>query len=166
MNSVELLKDVARRPLEEAKALEDELTPQNLNVHPGHDNSIAWLLWHAAREIDEQLSALSGQEPVWVAQGFSQRFGLDLKERDMGFGHSPQQARSVQVDDPSLLIEHLEAVVSKQLDYLSSLAEDDLEQIVDRNWDPPVTRGARLVSISLDALAHVAQAAYITGMER
>ncbi|GAA1112962.1 hypothetical protein HNR24_002168 [Nesterenkonia jeotgali] len=37
--------------------------------------------------------------------------------------------------------------------------------MIDAGWNPPVTRGARLISISLDALAHIAQAAYITGMD-
>ena len=36
--------------------------------------------------------------------------------------------------------------------------------MVDEQWDPPVTRGARLVSILDDAAQHIAQAAYVLGM--
>ncbi|MBE1515138.1 mycothiol transferase [Nesterenkonia halotolerans] len=164
MSSVEILKDVARRPRDEAQALCSALTPTLLNAHPHHDNSIAWLLWHSAREIDEQIATLSGQETVWIAQGFEGRFNLGLKDHDMGFGHSSSQARKIHVEDADLLLEHLDAVVQAHLDYLDSLSDADLDEVIDEQWDPPVTRSARLISVSLDAVAHVNQAAYITGM--
>lgn len=165
MDSIDILEDVARRPLDEAEALRPQLAPELLNVHPGHDNSVAWLLWHSAREIDEQLSALSGQAPVWTAQGFKERFALDLADHEMGLGHTGEQARQIRVDDPALLLEHLLAVVDAQLTYLESCSPANLSEVIDDQWDPPVTRGARLVSMSLDAVAHVAQAAYIAGMK-
>ncbi|MBA8922236.1 hypothetical protein [Nesterenkonia jeotgali] len=93
MNSIELLHDIARRPLEQAQELRPALTAQALNAHPHHDNSIAWLLWHSAREIDEQLAGLSGEPTVWTAQGFAARFALDLDEHEMGFGHTGTDAR-------------------------------------------------------------------------
>ncbi|MCH8566261.1 DinB family protein [Nesterenkonia sp. LB17] len=164
MSSIEILKDIARRPLEEVHALRPALTSELLNAHPHHHNSIAWLLWHSAREIDEQLASLSGQEPVWTVQGFAERFALDLGAHDMGFGHTGTHARRIRVSDPDLLLEHLRAVVEAQLSYLDSLGEADLEEVIDTQWHPPVTRGARLISLSLDAVAHIAQAAYVTGM--
>lgn len=165
MSSIEILHDIARRPLEEAQALRPALTPELLNAHPQHHNSIAWLLWHSAREIDEQLASLSGAETVWTAQGFAERFDLDLADREMGFGHTGAEARRIRASDPDLLLEHLRAVVEAQLSYLKTLDDADLEQIIDPQWNPPVTRAARLVSISLDAVAHIAQAAYILGMD-
>jgi len=47
--------------------------------------------------------------------------------------------------------------------YLSTLDEADLDRVVDRNWDPPVTAGVRLVSVVADDLQHAGQAAYIRG---
>ena len=35
-----------------------------------------------------------------------------------------------------------------------------LDEVVDRSWDPPVTRAARLVSIIDDAAQHSGQAVY------
>lgn len=165
MNSIELLHDIARRPLEQAQELRPALTAQALNAHPHHDNSIAWLLWHSAREIDEQLAGLSGEPTVWTAQGFAARFALDLDEHEMGFGHTGTDARGIQASDPDLLLEHLRAVVAAQLAYQETLSETDLDEVTDAGWNPPVTRAARLISISLDAVAHIAQAAYITGMD-
>jgi len=48
--------------------------------------------------------------------------------------------------------------------YLAGLADADLDRIVDRNWDPPVTLGVRLVSVVDDCLEHVGQAAYVRGL--
>jgi len=165
MTSIDILKDIAQRPLDEALALRSSLTPELLNAHPHHDNSVAWLLWHSAREIDEQLAALSGEATVWTAQGFDQKFDLGLAAHEMGFGHSGSDARKIRVNDADLLLEHLRAVVDAQLSYLDSLREEDLSAVIDDQWDPPVTRSSRLISISLDAVAHIAQAAYIAGMK-
>ncbi|WP_017793931.1 mycothiol transferase [Leucobacter salsicius] len=164
MNAIEILIDLARRPQAAAEHVRAQLSVEFLNTHPHHDNSIAWLLWHAAREIDEQLVDLSGGESVWVAQGFAARFVLEVGDREHGYGHAPGQARAIVVHDPDLLIEHLNAVIEAQVAYLAALDEGELGRIVDERWDPPVTLAARMVSMSVDAAEHVAQAAYITGM--
>ena len=49
---------------------------------------------------------------------------------------------------------------------LERLTAADLERIVDRRWDPPVTLGVRLVSIASDSLQHAGQAAYLRGYLR
>lgn len=164
MNAIDILIDLARRPQAAAEHLRGSLTPELLNAHPHHDNSVAWLLWHAAREIDEQLSAISGTEAVWTAQGFAARFGLDVAPDELGYGHSPEQARAIIVTDADLLVEHLSAVVEAQVAYLTGLAPADLSRIVDERWDPAVTLAARMVSMSYDAGEHVAQAMYVAGM--
>jgi hypothetical protein len=35
---------------------------------------------------------------------------------------------------------------------------------VDDNWDPPVTRGVRLVSVLSDDMQHAGQAAFVKGL--
>lgn len=164
MNAIEILIDLARRPQAAAAHLRGRLTAEMLNAHPHHDNSIAWLLWHAAREIDEQLADISGHTSVWQSQGFAERFGLPVGEQEHGYGHSPAQARAIIVHDPDLLFEHLDAVIDAQVTFLSALDERELDRIVDERWDPPVTLSARMVSMSVDAAEHVGQAAYIAGI--
>ena len=44
------------------------------------------------------------------------------------------------------------------------MTPDDLDRIVDRRWDPPVTLGVRLVSIADDEIQHAGQAAYARGL--
>jgi hypothetical protein len=47
---------------------------------------------------------------------------------------------------------------------LEGLTPDDLDRVVDKRWDPPVTLGVRLVSIADDSLQHAGQAAYVRGL--
>lgn len=165
MNSIDILLDLAARPLEAARALHPQLTAELLNAHPHHDNSVAWLLWHAAREIDAQVSHLSGDEPVWTAQAFDSRFEFSAEANDMGYGHSPRRAREIVTADAGLLFAHVEAAVEAQRAYIGGLDPAELDDVIDDSWDPPVTRGARLISISADAVAHLGQASYIVGMD-
>ncbi|AQP43568.1 mycothiol transferase [Tessaracoccus flavus] len=165
MDALDILRDTASRPLESLRAIADRITPANLNLHPaGHDNSIAWLLWHTGREIDVQLAHLTGGDELWHAQGFRDRSGLGRAGDAIGYGHSPDEARAIAVDDASVLVDYVAGCVDALLAYLDTLSEADLDDVVDDNWDPPVTRGVRLVSIIDDAAQHIAQAAYVTGM--
>lgn len=163
MESRELLTDLAQRPLQELDHFWDSLDPSRLNEHPaGHPNSIAWLVWHTGREIDVQVADASGREQVWT-QGWADRFDLGVGDGDLGLGHTETQARAIIVDSRELLRSYLSAVTDESLDYLSGLSPDDLDVVIDDNWDPPVTRGVRLVSVYADALQHIGQAAYVAG---
>lgn len=69
----------------------------------------------------------------------------------------------MQFDDQSLLIDYLSATCSALRQYAESLSGTDLDEVIDENWTPPVTRGVRLISIIDDAIQHVGQAAYAAG---
>lgn len=130
----------------------------------GTGNSIAWLVWHLAREQDVQVAQLSGTEQVWLAAGWVDRFGLDLPRESMGYGHTPAEAAKVVVDDPALLTGYLDAAADATVEYLRGVNAAALAAVIDRNWNPPVTLGVRLVSIIDDAAQHAGQAAYVHGL--
>jgi Protein of unknown function (DUF664) len=44
------------------------------------------------------------------------------------------------------------------------VAPDEFDRVVDRRWHPPVTLGARLVSVVNDGDQHLGQAAYVRGL--
>jgi hypothetical protein len=48
--------------------------------------------------------------------------------------------------------------------YVDGLTDADLDRVVDRRWDPPVTLGVRLVSVADDDLQHAGQAAFARGV--
>jgi len=165
MDAIDLLRDLTSRPRATAAALRDQLNPVSLNARPGdHDNSPAWLLWHTGREIDVQLAALTGAEQVWTAYGFDARFALGELGDTVGYGHSPEEAHRIVVEDGPGLLEYIDAALTAVEHYLGKLTPEDLDEVIDPQWDPPVTRGARLVSILDDAIQHIAQAAYVLGM--
>ena len=70
----------------------------------------------------------------------------------------------LQVTDVPALGTHLEACVEALVAYIRTLSDADLDEVVDESYTPAVTRGARLVSIVDDAVAHVGQAAYARGL--
>jgi hypothetical protein len=63
-----------------------------------------------------------------------------------------------------VLLEYLDAVDRRTQAMLRELTPGDLDRIVDRRWDPPVTLGVRLVSVADDNLQHAGQAAYVRGL--
>jgi hypothetical protein len=165
MDATEILTDLARRPLDQLDLFWDDVDTARLNARPGgHPNSIGWLIWHTGREIDAQLAWLTDAGESWTAGDWADRFGPTVPADGHGFGHTPAEARAVVVTDKALLREYLAEVTDAATDYLGRLRPEDLHEVVDERWDPPVTRGARLVSIFADALQHVGQAAYVAGI--
>ena len=165
MGVLELLEDAASRPCDVARVVLDGISPEVLNTMPdGTGNSVAWLVWHAARQQDAQIAQLSGAPQVWTAQGWHAKFGLDRPEDAIGLGDTPPDVARVRVADPHLLRDYLAAAVAATAGYLRGLSEADLDEVVDRSWDPPVTRGVRIVSALDDAAQHLGQAAYVRGL--
>jgi hypothetical protein len=160
----ELLRDAFTRLIEHVDELTDGLTDEQASYRPSPNaNSIAWLIWHSARVQDVQLAPIAGIEQVWTADGWVDRFGLDLPRDDTGYGHSPEDVAKVQVS-AELLAGYYHAVHKVTLEFVADVTADDLAQIVDPNWDPPVTASARLVSIIDDCAQHLGQAAYVLGI--
>ena len=62
------------------------------------------------------------------------------------------------------LVGYHDAVHAASVRYLRTLADADLDDVVDENWDPPVTRAVRLVSVISDDLQHAGQAAFVRGL--
>lgn len=141
------------------------LDADGLNWRPGGTgNSVAWLVWHLCRGQDEQIADVAGIESVWAAGGYAARFGFDLDPADTGYGHGSAQVDKVRVESTELLREYLAAVLRQSLDYVRGLSATDLDRVVDKRWDPPVTLGVRLVSVVNDCVQHAGQAAYVKGL--
>jgi hypothetical protein len=127
-------------------------------------NTIGWLVWHLARVQDHHVAELLGAEQLWVGGPWAHRCGLAPDPSSTGYGHGPEQVAAVRPDGPEVLLEYLDAVDARTRTMLEGLVPSDLDRIVDRRWDPPVTLGVRLVSIADDSLQHAGQAAYLRGL--
>ena len=64
------------------------------------------------------------------------------------------------------LLDYFEVVHAHTVSYLRSLADRDLDRVVDNSFVPAVTLGVRLMSVLADELQHAGQAAFVRGMLR
>lgn len=165
MISKDILAEGFGRIQEEVHNAVTGLDAERLARRPGEEaNSIAWLVWHLTRVQDDHVAEVAGREQVWLTDGWRERFGLDLPARATGYGHTPTDVAKVLVDSPELLTGYYDATHAVTLSYLDTLRDEDLDRVVDRRWDPPVTLGVRLVSVLSDDLQHAGQAALLRGL--
>ena len=169
MTIAELLADAFGRIREAVHEAVGGLTPGQLAFRPDNgSNSIAWLVWHLTRIQDDHIADVAGTGQVWTAGAsgstWADRFGLPFAASATGYGHGSEAVAAVQVRSGEMLTGYYDAVHEETLSYLQGLTEADLDRIVDKAWDPPVTLGVRLVSVISDDLQHAGQAAYLRGI--
>ena len=145
------------------------LSGQELAFRPDDgSNSIAWLVWHLTRIQDDHIADVAGTSQVWMAGAsgttWADRFGLPFAAAATGYGQGSEAVAAVQVRSSELLTGYYDAVHTETLGYVEGLTGADLDRVVDKAWDPPVTLGVRLVSVISDDLQHAGQAAYLRGI--
>jgi Protein of unknown function (DUF664) len=165
MNTAEVLTDAFGRLRDLVHGAVDGLTAEQLayQIDP-EANTIGWLVWHLTRVQDDHVADAFGTDQLWLAHGWVDRFGLPFDPHAHGYGHSAQDVRAVRVESPELLTGYYDEVHGATLEHLAKLTDDDFDRVVDTRWDPPVTLGARLVSILEDDAQHAGQAAYVRGV--
>jgi len=127
-------------------------------------NSIAWLVWHLTRVQDHHVSELLHEEQIWTTGEWARQCRLAPDPHNTGYGHGPDDVAAVRPEGPGVLLGYLDEVDARTRRMLEGLREADLDRIVDKRWDPPVTLGVRLISIADDCLQHAGQAAYLRGL--
>ena len=165
MTNDRLLIDAFGRVREEVQRVLEGCDADTLAFRPDPAaNSIGWLVWHLARVQDDHVADLAGTDQVWTAGGFADRFALPYPTSATGYGQRPEDVGAFSVRSPELLAAYLDAVHEATTAFLSTVADADLDRVVDRRFDPPVTLAVRLVSVLADDLQHVGQAAYVRGL--
>jgi len=143
----------------------EHLDPDQLASAPAPGaNPIGWLVWHLTRVQDHHVAELAGQQQVWLSGNWAPRFGVAADPSNTGYGHSAEEVAAVRPVDANVLVEYYDAVAQVTSTLIGSATDTDLERVVDRSWDPPVTMRARLVSVAVDDLQHVGQASYVRGL--
>jgi hypothetical protein len=165
MTGIELLAQAFTTIRDLGHSAVEDLRSDQLN-HQVADgaNPVGWLVWHLARVQDDHVADVAAAEQVWTAAGWVDRFDLPFDAEATGYGHSPEQVGQVSIESGELLTGYLDAVTGATLTYLDSLADSDLDRVVDESFDPPVTLGVRLLSVVGDDLQHAGQAAFARGM--
>ncbi|HEY0472734.1 MAG TPA: DinB family protein [Kribbella sp.] len=164
MNTSELLIDAFGRIKDVVHEVVERLDEKTLSTRPnGVGNSIAWLVWHLTRIQDDHLADAGGYEQVYTAQGWHERLALPFDPADTGYGHSAADVAAVKLSAQQLS-GYYDAVHARSVEFLKTVTDDDLDRIVDKRWNPPVTLGVRLNSVLSDDLQHAGQAAYARGL--
>lgn len=164
MDIAALLDDAFGRVREVVHEVVEGIDPHHLTLRPAPGaNTIAWLVWHLARVQDDHVADLAGTEQVWTSAGWAARFGLPFDDAATGYGQDADDVAAVTAS-AELLLGYFDAVHQRSAAYLRTLSAADLDDVVDTAWDPPVTRGVRLVSVLSDDLQHAGQAAYLRGL--
>jgi uncharacterized protein DUF664 len=167
MDVAALLLDLYGRipPLVEEAVL--GLSADELATRPSGDaNSIGWLVWHLTRVQDHHVAELLDAQQRWTTGPWAGALGLAADSHNTGYGHSAADVATIRPDGPDVLLDYFRAVDARTVDLLREVTAADLDRVVDRRWDPPVTLGVRLVSVADDCLQHVGQAAYVRGLLR
>jgi uncharacterized damage-inducible protein DinB len=140
------------------------LSPAQLRWQPADGaNPIGWLVWHLTRVQDSHVAELLDADEIYRTGDWPPRFGL-ADPADTGYGHSPDDVTELAPESAAVLEGYYGAVHERTVGYLRGLTAGDLDRVVDRNWDPPVTLGVRLVSVLDDDVQHAGQAAYVRGL--
>ena len=165
MDVAGLLADLFGRVDDEIEVAIDGLSAGELGTAPEPGaNTIGWLVWHLTRVEDSHVAELVGEPELWVSGPWAEGFGLDPDPENSGYGHDTEQVLAVRPTGVDALRDYYRAVRARTSAYLATLTPDDLDRIVDRRWDPPVTLGVRLISIVDDEIQHAGQAAYARGI--
>ena len=165
MRSRELLLHAYDQIHETLRQAVEGLTPEQLGARVGPDaNPVGWLAWHLLRVQDDHVAEVAGRGQAWTEEGWADRFELPFDRSATGYGFSAEDVAATQVPSAELLLDYAAAVHARTAEFLRGLSDDDLDRVVDRRWDPPVTLGVRLVSVLSDDLQHIGQAAYVRGV--
>jgi uncharacterized damage-inducible protein DinB len=165
MKSADVLADAFERVSESVHSAVDGIDAPTLLARVDSDsNTIAWLIWHLTRVQDDHVADLLDADQIWISAGWVDRFRLPFAPEDTGYGHSSDDVAAVAVSSPELLLGYFDEVHDRTAHFLRGLSDEELDRVVDENWDPPVTLGVRLVSVIADDLQHVGQAAILRGV--
>ena len=165
MDTSALLTDLFSRVDEHVDDAIDGLAPELLIAQPAPStNPIGWLIWHLTRVEDHHVAEILGVDQIWMTGQWASQFGVDPDPHNTGYGHSDDEVRSIRPVSSDALLGYYRAVAGRTRDFVATLQPDDLDRVVDKRWNPPVTLGVRLVSIADDAIQHSGQANYARGI--
>ena len=106
------------------------LEPDDLNrrLQPGA-NPVGWLAWHLLRVQDDHVADVAAREQVWTAEGWVERFGLDLDPAATGYGFDGAAVDRVRIPSVDLLLGYSDAVHARSVEFLRGISADDLQHV-------------------------------------
>ncbi|MDP2719905.1 MAG: DinB family protein [Dehalococcoidia bacterium] len=139
------------------------LTVEDLDYLPDPgSNSIGWLAWHLTRCQDRSVAELTGEEQIWIKNGWYERFGGTRDPKDWGLGDTPEQVAAFKSPAVDTIMGYHHDVLKRTKAYVGALSEADISRTLEHPRYKNV--GMRLAGIIGDNLQHAGQAAYVRGL--
>jgi hypothetical protein len=121
------LKDMHQNFLDAVK----DLTDEQLHFRPlDKCNHIAFSLWHLARTEDMVINFLvQKKNPVWNAEGWDKKLGMD--PRAQGTGMSEQDAAAVKIKNLQEFLGYVQSTFKATESWLETIKEEEMDQVHD-----------------------------------
>ena len=154
--------------MSESERILKGLTTEELNWQPKPDcNSIGWTAWHITRALDAVISTITGEEQLWIKDGWCVKFNRPTDPTDTGGRHTPEQVAAFKITDIDTLLDYCRVAHEKANKCLAELDSSDLDRKIDDEWSQLLpTVGSRLVITIVDVLEHAGQMAYVRGLRQ
>jgi hypothetical protein len=130
MTMTELIGPNLKRLHENLVSATMDLTHEQLHWRPSEGcNHIAFSLWHYVRTEDNLVRFVLQERraPVWLEQGWNERFGLDRVAQ--GTGMSPEDASAIRLSSAEEFLPYMRAVWQSTEEYLSSVSDNDMQKV-------------------------------------
>jgi hypothetical protein len=163
----QIVLDSFQRQGQELEKVVEGLEEDDLNRQPAPEcNSIGWLVWHAVRSLDRNLSPLMGEEQLWIKDKWHARFGREPDPGETGFGHTAGQAKSFKSPGTKVITDYHQAIFGRFIAYVNNKLND---QDLAREVYIPTLKVTRTVEQIIVAelwhtMHHVGQAGYVRGL--
>ncbi len=131
MNTVEYFSQATKEMHDSFFEAVKDLSSEQLHFQPlGKGNSIAFMLWHYVRTEDAVINGLLQKKaPVWNAEGWDKKLGMD--PRAQGTGMTAEQAAAVRIQDLNKFLEYSQNVFRVTEAYVSALQDQALGEVRD-----------------------------------
>ena len=141
-----------------------DLTQEHLAWKPAPGaNPIGFLFWHYVRTEDNMLHGLMGKPPVWQAEKWDEKLGMDAQAQGTGF--QEPDVDKVAALPWSEVIAYAEKVFAETTDYLKTLDDEKLD------YTPNPERPRATISMMLRNFIvahgwwHLGEIKYVKGMQ-
>jgi len=108
----------------------EDLSADELNHLPhAQANSIGFDVWHIARTIDNVLFFVFDREtPLWLQQGYNDRFGLPKVAQ--GTGMTNEEARALRFPEPAVFLEYVRELRDACVPRVEAMTDAYLQEAV------------------------------------
>ena len=143
-----------------------DLNGEQMHFRPlGKGNHIAFALWHLVRTEDSVINfLLQKKAPVWNAEGWDKKFGMD--PRAQGTGMTAEQAAAIRIQSLPDFLKYMENVFKASEAYLDTLKEVDLDRVEEFQFIGKRSVGQLIGGVILQhGAGHLGEIWYVKGLQ-